>query len=404
MRTCSENQSQHKGFHGENVRRILLNDITLRDGEQSPGVNFFPEEKLEIARQLVNMNVPIIEAGFAVASESDFQGVNRIAMELGSPDGPTICSMARAHKRDIECAYEALRPAAKPRIQVVLATSDLHLEYKLNLTREQVIDLTRETVAFARSLVEDVEFAAEDATRSDLDFLCSVFTVAGESGARTLEIPDTVGYSIPTEYASIVKTVLAKVAGVKDMVVSTHCHDDLGLATANTLAGLAAGAGQAECTINGIGERAGNASMEEVVMALKTRPTQFGVQADINTKAILETSKLVEALSRMRVAPNKAIVGENAFKHESGIHQHGMLCNSETYQIIEPETVGARKFDLMLGKLSGKHALRTKIMELSLDIGPQDFDKVYLSFKDLSAKKKMIVDDDIVNLVNRIVG
>lgn len=386
------------------MRKVKFNDITLRDGEQSPGVNFFPEEKLDIARHLVAMNIPIIEAGFAVASESDFQGVNRIAAELGTQDTLVVCSMARAHRRDIEAAYEALKPAKKPRIQVVLATSDLHLEHKLNLTRAQVLELTRETVTFARSLVNDVEFAAEDATRSDLGFLCDVFLAAIESGAKTLEIPDTVGYSTPAEYGMIVKHVVEAVAEKNDVVVSTHCHDDLGLATANTLAGLAAGAGQAECTINGIGERAGNASFEEVIMALKTRPTQFGVEADIETHGLLEASKLVEALSKMRVAPNKAIVGDHAFKHESGIHQHGMLCNSETYQIIEPETVGAKKFDLMLGKLSGKHALQTKIEELGLDIGAKDFDRVYQAFKDVSAKKKMIVDADIVNLVSRIVG
>ncbi len=386
------------------MRKVKFNDITLRDGEQSPGVNFFPEEKLDIARHLVAMNIPIIEAGFAVASESDFQGVNRIAAELGTQDTLVVCSMARAHRRDIEAAYEALKPAKKPRIQVVLATSDLHLEHKLNLTRAQVLELTRETVTFARSLVNDVEFAAEDATRSDLGFLCDVFLAAIESGAKTLEIPDTVGYSTPAEYGMIVKHVVKAVAEKNDVVVSTHCHDDLGLATANTLAGLAAGAGQAECTINGIGERAGNASFEEVIMALKTRPTQFGVEADIETHGLLEASKLVEALSKMRVAPNKAIVGDHAFKHESGIHQHGMLCNSETYQIIDPETVGAKKFDLMLGKLSGKHALQTKIEELGLDIGAKDFDRVYRAFKDVSAKKKMIVDADIVNLVSRIVG
>ncbi|MBF0305192.1 MAG: 2-isopropylmalate synthase [Alphaproteobacteria bacterium] len=384
------------------MRKILFNDITLRDGEQSPGVNFFPEEKLEIARQLVRMGLPIIEAGFAVASDSDWKGVNLIARELGGqPGAPVICSMARAHHKDIDAAHQALRPALRPRIQVVLATSDLHLEHKLKISREECLARTRESVAHARSLVEDVEFAAEDATRSDPAFLFQVFAAALEAGARTLEIPDTVGYAAPHEYGALVKAVLDNVPGAKDAVIATHCHDDLGLATANTLAGIAAGAGQAECTINGIGERAGNAPFEEVVMALKTRPGQWGAEADIDTRHIVETSRLVERLAGMAVAPNKAIVGGNAFRHESGIHQHGMLCNALTYQIISPESVGAGAFRLDLGKLSGRHALMTKAQSLGVTLDDQTFEAFHEAFKDLAAKKKMIVDDDVANLLKR---
>jgi 2-isopropylmalate synthase len=385
------------------MRNVVFNDITLRDGEQSPGVNFFPEEKLEIARQLCKLRVPVIEAGFAVASQSDWDGVNLIARTLGGDD-VTICSMARAQRKDIEAAAEALKPAKRPRIQVVLSTSDLHLEYKLKMTRAEALQATADTVAFARSLADDVEFAAEDATRSDPAFLCRIFEEALKAGARTLEIPDTVGYSTPAEYAALIRKVLDDVPGAKSATIATHCHDDLGLATANTLAGLAAGAGQAECTINGIGERAGNASFEEVVMAIKTRPCQFGVDASIDTTHLIATSKLVERLAKMPVAPNKAIVGYNAFRHESGIHQHGMLVNSATYQIIDPAAVGAGRISLELGKLSGKHALRNKIEELGLDVGEADFARISDAFKDLAAKKKLILDEDVRNIVTHMIG
>lgn len=386
------------------MRKILFNDITLRDGEQSPGVNFFPEEKLEIARRLAAMGIPIIEAGFAVSSQSDWNGVNLIARELGGAGGPVICSMCRAQRKDIDAAFEALRPAARPRIQVVLATSDLHLEAKLKMTREQALACIADTVSYARSLVEDVEFAAEDATRSDHDFLHTCFKVALDSGARTLEIPDTVGYATPVEYGALVAGVLAGVPGVDKATIAVHCHDDLGLATANTLAGLAAGAGQAECTINGIGERAGNTSFEEVIMAMRTRPGQWGVEADIDTTGITAASQLVARLAHMAVAPNKAIVGRNAFRHGSGIHQHGIICNAYTYQIIRPEDVGASEVNLDLGKLSGKHALKQRLEQLHIDLSGPSFDQFYSEFKDMAAKKKLILDDDIINLAHRIAG
>ena len=387
------------------MRRILINDITLRDGEQSPGVNFYPEEKLEIARKLRAMGVPIIEAGFAAASESDWNGINLIARELGADDqAPVICSMCRANEKDIAAAHEALRPARRPRIQVVLSTSDLHMQYKLQITREQALEITDRTVRYARSLVEDVEFAAEDATRSDLDFLLKVFEVAVKAGARTIEIPDTVGFATPIDYTNIVTATVARVKQAGGAVVATHCHDDLGLAAANTLAGIAAGAGQAEVTVNGIGERAGNAALEEVVMALRTRPTIYEADTGIDVHGITAVSKLVAKLSRMAVAPNKAIVGYNAFRHESGIHQHGMLVNSLTYQIIEPTDVGAEPFGLVIGKLSGKHALKSKIESLGLTVTDSGFDKVYREFKDLASKKKLILDEDIVNLVGKVLG
>ncbi len=386
------------------LRPILFNDITLRDGEQSPGVNFFPEEKLGIARALADLRIPIIEAGFSAASEADWAGVNLVARELGGEDGPIICSMCRAHIGDIDAAYESLRPAARPRIQVVLATSDLHLEVKLKMTRDQALAKIAEAVAHARSLVEDVEFAAEDATRSDPDFLHTCFKVALENGARTLEIPDTVGYATPADYTAIVQGVIARVPGADKATIAVHCHDDLGLATANTLAGLAAGAGQAECTINGIGERAGNAAFEEVVMALKTRPGQFGVDADIDTTRITAASRLVAELAHMAVAPNKAIVGRNAFRHGSGIHQHGMVCNSATYQVLRPEAVGAPHFSLELGKLSGKHALQQRLGQLGIDLDGPAFDKFYGAFKTLAARKKVIVDEDVVNLAHHVAG
>jgi len=386
------------------LRKILFNDITLRDGEQSPGVNFFPEEKLEIARALAAMRVPIIEAGFAASSESDWKGVNLVAEEVGGEGGPVICSMCRADKRDIDAAVEALRPARRPRVQVVLATSDLHLEHKLRMTRDQAVARIAETVAHARARVEDVEFAAEDATRSDREFLRLCFKTALENGARTLEIPDTVGYAVPEEYADIVADTLANVPGADKAVISTHCHDDLGLAVANTLAGIAAGAGQAECTVNGIGERAGNAALEEVLVATRIRPQRFGVESDIDATGLIGISKLVERLSRMPVAPNKAIVGANAFRHESGIHQHGMLLNAETYQIISPAMVGAAAFRLELGKLSGKHALKQALERLEIDPGDKGFDEFYIAFKDMAAKKKLILDEDLVNLARRLFG
>jgi 2-isopropylmalate synthase len=381
------------------LKTVLFNDITLRDGEQAAGVNFYPEEKLKIARQLVKMNLPIIEAGFPAASKSDFEGVRLVASELGIA-GRVICAMARADKKDIEIAWEAVKYAESPRIQVVMSTSDIHLEYQLKLSRTKAYYLVKDMVAYAKNLCNDVEFAAMDATRSDVEYLIKVLNACVYEGARTLELPDTVGYTTPDEYGGLIETVTKYIP--KDIVIATHCHNDLGLATANTLAGIMAGARQAECTINGIGERVGNAPFEEVVMALKTRQSYYGVDVDIDTREIAVTSKLVSELSGMPIAPNKAIVGQNAFLCETGIHQHGLIANQETYQILKPEEIGLAPLSLVLGKLSGSHALKKRLQELGFKIDDGKFKELYQEFKELAGKKKFIVDADIINLAKRV--
>ena len=379
---------------------IVINDITLREGEQSAGVNFFPEEKLRIAEQLVKMRVPIIEASFAVASEADLIATKMIASRFGTKDGPVICSMARANKKDIEIAAEAVSPAAKGRIQVVLSTSDIHIKYQLGKTRTEIRDMAYEMVRYARTLSDDVEFAAMDATRSDPDFLIEVFKACIEAGAKTLEIPDTVGYATPSEYAAIVRAVVGSVP--QEIVVATHCHDDVGLAVANTLAGMVAGARQLEVTVNGIGERAGNAALEEVVMAVRVRQDYYQVDFGLDTTQIASISRLVAELADMPVAKNKAVVGRNAFLHESGIHQHGLLLNKETYQILEPGDIGLDRYELVLGKLSGKHALKQRLEELGLRVLEDEFEAVYLSFKELASKKKVITNEDIRSLCKKV--
>ncbi|PIR88203.1 MAG: 2-isopropylmalate synthase, partial [Candidatus Harrisonbacteria bacterium CG10_big_fil_rev_8_21_14_0_10_45_28] len=343
------------------MEKILINDITLRDGEQAPGVNFFPEEKLKIARQLVKLGLPIIEAGFPIASESDAEGVNLVAKEFGNDI--IISAMCRANKKDIEVAAKALGNAKKGRIQVVMGTSDIHLKHKFNMTREQAKELSIEMVKYARNFTNDVEFAAEDSTRSDLNYLIEVCRACVEAGAKTIELPDTVGYATPEGYALWVSKIVEALP--KDIVVATHCHNDLGLAVANTLAGLMAGAKQAEVTVNGIGERVGNAASEEVIMALKTREDYYQKDINyINTKEIINTSKLIEELSAIKIAYNKAIVGRNAFLHESGIHQDGLLKSPQTYQVINPQDIGLSGYNLLLGKLSGRHALEDKLAQL----------------------------------------
>lgn len=378
------------------MKQVLFNDITLRDGEQAVGVNFLPEEKLRIAKQLAEMGVPIIEAGFPVASNSDFEGVKLVAQELGN-DERVICAMARADKKDIDVAWEAVKYAKKPRIQVIMSTSDIHLDY-LKKTKKEAMGEAGHMVGYASKYCE-VEFAAMDATRSDLEYLKGMLNICVLMGATTLEIPDTVGYATPEEYAGIIKAVVEDMPN--DIVVATHCHNDLGLATANTLAGIKAGARQAECTINGIGERVGNAPLEEVVMALKARREYYGVDVGIDTTKIMRASELVAELSGIPIAPNKAIVGKNAFLCESGIHQHGMLANKQSYQILDPKDIGIDEQPLVLGKLSGKHALRERLEALGYSIGDGRFDRVYQEFKELAGKKKIIADDDIIRLVER---
>ncbi len=383
---------------------IRIFDTTLRDGEQSPGATMTSAEKLEVARGLARMGVDVIEAGFPAASPDDLEAVRKIAVEVGNhPDGekvPVICGLARTTHNDIEKAWEAVRPAAHPRIHTFLATSDIHMQYKLKMTREQVVEKVREMVTYARSLCQDVEFSPEDGGRSDPFFLYEVLEVAIKAGATTLNIPDTVGYTMPEEFGSLISGIIKNTPGINECVVSVHCHNDLGLATANTLAGLKAGATQAEVTINGIGERAGNTALEEVVMALQTRQPIFGMQTGIDSTQIVRMSKLVSNYTGITVQANKAIVGANAFSHEAGIHQDGLLKNQLTYEIMRPESVGASQTKLVLGKHSGRHALSTRLISLGYALEEEEIDVIFARFKMLADKKKMITDADLEALIS----
>jgi len=383
---------------------VRIFDTTLRDGEQSPGATMTSAEKLEVARGLARLGVDVIEAGFPAASPDDLEAVRRIAVEVGnSADGgrvPIICGLARATQNDIDKAWQAVQPAARPRIHTFLATSEIHMQYKLRMTRQQVLDRVAEMVAYARSLCEDVEFSPEDAGRSDPAFLYEVLAVAIRAGATTLNIPDTVGYTTPDEFGALIAGIIQNTPGIENCIVSVHCHNDLGLATANTLAGLRAGARQAEVTINGIGERAGNTALEEVVMALHTRPQFYNLHTGIDTTQISRISKLVSNYTGMPVQPNKAIVGANAFAHEAGIHQDGMLKHSLTYEIMRPETVGATQSKLVLGKHSGRHALRTRLASLGYALDEAEMDQVFERFKHLADRKKTITDADLEALVS----
>ncbi len=389
----------------DNYVRIF--DTTLRDGEQSPGATLTSVEKLEVARALARLGVDIIEAGFPAASPDDLAAVKRIALEVGHPgraDGlpvrpPIICGLARANKNDIDKAWEAVRHAARPRIHTFLATSEIHMQYKLKMDREQVVERVAEMVAYARSLCEDVEFSPEDAGRSDHDFLYLVLDEAIKAGATTLNIPDTVGYTTPDEFGRLIAGIIKHTPGIDHCLVSVHCHDDLGLATANSLAGIVAGARQAEVTVNGIGERAGNTSLEEVVMALHTRRSVFGLNTGVDTTQIVRVSKLVSNYTGIVVQPNKAIVGANAFAHEAGIHQDGMLKHNQTYEIMRPETVGLTHSRLVLGKHSGRHAFKNRLVEMGYGLNETELDKAFVRFKDLADKKKIITDADLEALV-----
>lgn len=386
----------------ENYVRIF--DTTLRDGEQSPGATMTSSEKLEVARGLARLGVDVMEAGFPAASPDDLEAVRKIAIEVGNTNEvslpPVICGLARATKGDIEKAWEAVQPAARPRIHTFLATSEIHMQHKLKMTRAQVLERIRDMVAFARSLCPDVEFSPEDAGRSDPEFLYQALTEAIRAGASTLNIPDTVGYTMPDEFGKLIAGIIANTPGIENCVVSVHCHNDLGLATANTLAGLRAGARQAEVTINGIGERAGNTALEEVVMAIHTRNSTFGLTTGINTNQITRMSKLVSNYTGVAVQPNKAIVGANAFAHEAGIHQDGMLKNSQTYEIMRPEDVGAVQSKLVLGKHSGRHALKVRLVSLGYSLDEDEMDQVFERFKLLADKKKVITDADLEALVS----
>ena len=383
---------------------IRIFDTTLRDGEQSPGATMTSAEKLEVARGLARMGVDVIEAGFPAASPDDLEAVRKIAVEVGNdPDGnkvPVICGLARTTHNDIDKAWEAVKPAAHPRIHTFLATSDIHMQYKLKMTREQVVEKVREMVTYARSLCQDVEFSPEDGGRSDPLFLYEVLEVAINAGATTLNIPDTVGYTMPEEFGALISGIIKNTPGIEKCVVSVHCHNDLGLATANTLAGLKAGATQAEVTINGIGERAGNTALEEVVMALQTRKPVFGLVTGIDSTQIVRMSKLVSNYTGITVQANKAIVGANAFSHEAGIHQDGLLKNQLTYEIMRPESVGASQTKLVLGKHSGRHALSTRLVSLGYSLAEEEIDVIFGRFKMLADKKKMITDADLEALIS----
>ncbi|MFT7621926.1 MAG: 2-isopropylmalate synthase [Myxococcota bacterium] len=380
--------------------KVIVFDTTLRDGEQSPGATMNAEEKLEVARSLAALGVDVIEAGFPAASPDDLRAVMQIAQTVGQADGaPIICGLARAARRDIECCWEAVRHAKRPRIHTFLATSPIHREHKLKMSREEVLDRIRDMVGFARSLCDDVEFSPEDAARTEIDFLYRALEVAIEAGATTVNVPDTVGYTTPQEFGARIAAVHANVAGIENVVVSVHCHNDLGMATANTLAGVQAGARQVEVTINGIGERAGNTALEEVVMALHTRRAHFGVHTDIDTTRIAHCSRLVSRITGMAVQPNKAVVGANAFAHEAGIHQDGMLKNAETYEIMRPETVGASGTLLVLGKHSGRHAFAARLKELGHPLAPEDLNVALAQFKRLADRKKVVSDAELIALV-----
>src|SRR6266516_1590040 len=378
-------------------RDVIIFDTTLLDGEQAPGNSMTAEEKLRLARQLDTLGVDVIEAGFPSASEGDRRGVRAIAEALRRP---VIAALARCHDGDIDVAGEAVRPAARPRVHVFIATSDLHLQCKLRLSRDQCLERAREAVRRARRYTDDVEFSAEDATRTDLEFLCRVVEAAIAAGATTINLPDTVGYALPVEYGAMFRAVRERVPNADRVVLSAHCHDDLGLAVANSLAAIEAGAGQVECTINGIGERAGNAALEEIVVAARVRPQAVGFRCGVRTPELFRTSQLLSHVTGVFPQPNKAVVGRNAFAHEAGIHQHGMIQNGLTYEIIRPEEVGVPRSTLVLGKHSGRHALERRYQQLGYEPDEATLDSLYQEFTALADKKREILDEDLLALLH----
>ncbi|MFM7458881.1 MAG: 2-isopropylmalate synthase [bacterium] len=376
-------------------KKIDIFDTTLRDGEQSPGASMNQEEKLEIAKQLAQLNVDVIEAGFPVSSQGDFDSVYAIAEQV---QGPTICALARALEKDIEAAAKALAPAQRKRIHTFIATSPIHMEFKLKMNPEQVLEKAAAMIRYAKKLVDEVEFSAEDACRSEKDFLFKIIETAIDAGAGIINIPDTVGYTTPEEFGALIADIKANVPNIAKAKISVHCHNDLGLAVANSLAAVKNGAEQVECTINGIGERAGNASLEEIVMILKTR-SEFGYYTDVATPQIIRSSKLVSSITGIMVQPNKAIVGSNAFAHESGIHQDGMLKNKKTYEIIDLGDIGLKSTQLPLGPRSGKHAIKSRLEQLGFKtIEGEDLQKIYERFIRLADKKKRVDDRDLISL------
>ena len=379
------------------AERILIFDTTLRDGEQSPGCSMNTREKVELAKQLARLGVDVMEAGFPIASQDDFEAVRAVAKALKG--GPIVAGLARAKDVDIDRCWEAVKVAERPRIHTFIATSEIHIKYKLKSTQAEVLEAAAAAVKRAKGYTDDVEFSAEDAHRTDQDYLCRVIEVAIKAGATTINIPDTVGYGLPWEFGERIRNLINRVPGIERVVVSAHCHNDLGVAVANSLEAIRAGARQVECTVNGIGERAGNASLEELVMALRTRKDFFHFDTAIRTEEIYRTSKLLQSITGVNVQPNKAVVGANAFAHEAGIHQHGVLQTPLTYEIMTPESVGVPKSQLVLGKHSGRHAFKKRLEELGVDLGEEDLNKAFGRFKDLCDRKKEVFDEDLLALV-----
>jgi 2-isopropylmalate synthase len=381
--------------------RITIFDTTLRDGEQSPGCSMNVQEKLRLAQQLDRLGVDVIEAGFPIASDGDFEAVQRIAASVRRP---IIAGLARAGAGDVDRAWQALQGAAHPRIHVFLATSDIHLNYKLRINREQCLEQARDAVRHAKSLCPDIEFSPEDATRTDVAFLCQVVEAVIAAGATTVNIPDTVGYSMPEEYGQLIRTLREKVAGIERVTISTHCHNDLGLAVANSLAGVQLGARQVECTVNGIGERAGNASLEEIVMVMRVRPDRYAYETAVAGKHIYASSQMLAEITRVPVQPNKAITGRNAFAHEAGIHQDGMLKNPLTYEIMTPQSVGVPDSRLVLGKHSGRHALALRCEQLGHQFERRELDEIYRKFVVLADRIKKIQDGHLLELIQDVIS
>ncbi|MEK7713098.1 MAG: 2-isopropylmalate synthase, partial [Nitrospirota bacterium] len=381
------------------MRTVKIFDTTLRDGEQSPGASMNVDEKIQVAKQLARLGVDIIEAGFAISSQGDFDSIKRIGDEV---EGPIICSLARAKEEDIKRAWEALKDARKKRIHTFHSTSDIHLKYQFKVSREEALKRSVEMVKLARSFVDDVEFSPMDATRTDVSYLLDVVDAVVGAGAKTVNIPDTVGYAMPDEFGRLIKAIKERIGD--RAVISVHCHNDLGLAVANSLSAIINGAGQVECTINGIGERAGNCSMEEVVMSLRTRRDFFDADTNINTEEIIRSSRLVTKITGIPVQPNKAIVGANAFAHESGIHQDGLLKEKTTYEIMRPESIGLQSTKLVLGKHSGRHAFKARLKELGYDLTPEEIESAFVKLKHLADQKKHIFDEDIEALVSEEVS
>ncbi|MEW6607866.1 MAG: 2-isopropylmalate synthase [bacterium] len=379
------------------MEKIYIFDTTLRDGEQSPGASLEIKEKLEIAKQLARLQVDIIEAGFPISSPGDFESVRLIAQTI---EGPTICALARARKGDIDRAWEAISGAKKPRIHTFISASNIQIEHQLHKSPAEVIEIAKEMVALAKSYTDDVEFSPMDATRADVEYLYEMIEAAISAGATTINIPDTVGYTIPEEFGNLIKNIIANVPNISKAILSVHCHNDLGLSTANSLAAIRAGVRQIECTINGIGERAGNASLEEIVMGIKTRPDFFRLKTNVDTTQIYKTSKMVSHYTGIPVQPNKAIVGANAFAHESGIHQDGFLKERTTYEIMTPQSIGLPSSKIVLGKLSGRHAFKHRLEELGYEISENEFEKAFEVFKKTADKKKEITDSDIEAIIN----